>query len=213
MLRKFQNKFANNMKKVLFITICLGLIATNLQSQTKFGLKFGPTISTFSWLIPPNLKNGVGASFNAGFYFDKYISKSVGINYGINYYGSKSATTFIAGGKKQVMIPVYFKFYIKKNFSIDLGPQFTYLIDNQKASRNYLHKLRPVIDIKPSLGFSINLTENIFLDSKYILSVTPLNSGGSFNRYFQSLNVNFGFTLFNKGNSNTRIENLLPTNN
>jgi hypothetical protein len=199
------------MKKVFILSFSFIYFISVSKSQTIFGAKIGTSHSTISEQITPFFASGIGTSFTAGIFLESRVKNRIGIQYGLNYYSSNYGGLY--SNKSYLMFPVNFKFYAGNKFSFDVAPLLSVMTSSPTILPGRNSPKTNVIDIKPSFGFSLDISENMIFETKYLLSVSQYNKLSSYKNYFQSFNFTLGFKFRGRNSSKSRIETLIPLNN
>jgi hypothetical protein len=182
------------MKKNL-ITICLILVASiATQAQiVKFGIKAGINYAnqtgTDITLNSTNYKSeaitnyhfGLVAEVPIGEFFSiqpELLYSSVGANYKqsgiiLDYAGTSSIITEFNNKLGYITIPVLAKINLSKTFSLDLGPQASFLLSKKNdVSINDTKSF----DFGAAAGLGIKITKGIFVQGRYVLGLSEAST-------------------------------------
>lgn len=198
------------MKRVLLVFMAMLVLGSlNAQEATKAPVKknglqfgFGPKVG-FNWTsISTYNKNKCDflAGMFAEFQFNKYIGAQVEALY------SRQGTRHKEQGEKlylkfdYVCVPILSKVYIFKGFSFDLGPQFSFLVNDkvkwkrtpEKGTYPEYSDLMKNFDFSLALGFSYDFKFGMVASARYNIGMTNVMEkhntwvdGSNYNRVFQ----------------------------
>lgn len=176
------------MKKIILSAIAVMTFAFVNAQDVKYGVKGGVNISNFSGDTDgTDLKSRVG--FNIGGFVEIKFSEKFALQPEILYstqgtkfknVGAEVGGSFYTGdinfNLAYINIPVMFKYYGTKKFSIEAGPQIGFLTSAKSKTKldgfNRTNQI-DVKDIFESIDFGLNLgagydfTENIFVGARY----------------------------------------------
>ncbi|HEX9979833.1 MAG TPA: porin family protein [Flavobacterium sp.] len=178
------------MKKsvLLVLMITCGIINTNAQ-VFKLGIKAGPNFSSFSG--GEGIDYSSRTSIHAGAVAELGLTSKFSLQPEL-LYSSQGADVDGAGdfNLDYVAVPVLAKIYILPNkFSIDVGPQFSFLIDEaEEALEN------EKFDFAVAGGVTLNITKSIFAQARYTFGLTEASKEAEVtNTVFQ---VSVGYMFF-----------------
>jgi opacity protein-like surface antigen len=176
------------MKKIILSAIAVMTFAFVNAQDVKYGVKGGVNISNFSGDTDgTDLKSRVG--FNIGGFVEIKFSEKFALQPEILYstqgtkfknVGAEVGGSFYTGdinfNLAYINIPVMFKYYGTKKFSIEAGPQIGFLTSAKSKTKldgfNRTNQI-DVKDIFESIDFGLNLgagydfTENISVGARY----------------------------------------------
>lgn len=158
------------MKKLFFIATVLffGITSTNAQS-IKLGGKIGANFSDLDSATPTG---GNKTGFHIGGLLELRLLDNLALQPELLY------TTQGSNDLKldYLSLPVLLKFYmVSDTFSFELGPQFSMLI-NDNAPKSFDSK---TADLATVFGLGYNLTDNIFIQGRYIYGVTEISKNAA----------------------------------
>ena len=169
------------MKNSVVFLLAIALFSQVSKAQNiKFGFKGGANYSTFS-------VNGVDTnnltSFHAGAILE-IKTPIIGIQPEILY---SSQGTNVSGGDNlkldYISIPVVVKFYVTK-LSFEVGPQFSYLINDNIQSGSGLEVKNSDIGVLGGVG--LDIIGGIFAQARYVVGLSNnTNFDGGKNNVFQ----------------------------
>jgi hypothetical protein len=163
------------MKKYIFIAIALLFLTTNTQAQLlKLGVKAGLNYANFSGT---DIQTDAITSYHAGLIaeiklLDKFaiqpelLYTTQGASYKVGINEIKNELGYIA-------IPVLAKIYLSKSFSLELGPQASFLLSEKN---NFDVKDANTFDFAVDLGLGLKVTKSIFIQGRYVLGLTEVST-------------------------------------
>jgi hypothetical protein len=160
--------------KKLFFSIVLMFCAINYnQAQLlDLGIKVGGNYSNFD---SKNLEVKGLTSYHAGFVAQIKLIKSISIQPEILYStqgGSyKNALQEYKSELGYMSIPLMVKLHLGKVLTLEGGPQFSYLLTKKITPETPLNEF----DLALTGGIGIKLTDQIFLQGRYISGLTNVN--------------------------------------
>ncbi len=162
------------MKKIfLAVAICfLGLTTTQAQSL-KYGAKVG---SNFSKIDGEDFSGDNLTSFHAGVLVELNLFDNLSIQPELMY--SSQGTKYQDEKFKldYVSLPVLAKFYlVSEKLSLEAGPQFSFLL-NDDVPNTFETK---TFDFAAIGGLGYNLTQNIFVQARYVVGLTDTSKDAS----------------------------------
>lgn len=163
------------MKKILFLTIALFFLATNAQAQLlQIGAKAGLNYANFSGT---ELQTDAITSYHAGLIAEIKLMDKFAIQPEL-LYSTQGASYDNAGQEFKnelgyLAIPVLAKIYLSKSFSLELGPQASFLLSERN---NFDAMDANTFDFAVDAGLSFKITKNIFVQGRYVLGLTEVSS-------------------------------------
>ena len=163
------------MKKTIFLSIALLFLAANTQAQLlKLGVKAGLNYANFSGT---EIQTDAITSYHAGLVAEIKLMDKFAIQPEL-LYTTQGATYKTALGDFEnelgyIAIPVLAKIYLSKSFSLELGPQASFLL-NEKNDFNLNDS--NTFDFAIDMGLGLKVTKNIFIQGRYVLGLTEVSS-------------------------------------
>lgn len=208
------------MKKHITILLLLTIVLTHAQSKTRFGLKGGFNISKVTVTdakISGKISSKLG--FNAGMFLAFPISKKVEIhpellfsNQGYIFKGTEDNITYKQKANiNYIAVPVMICFYPSKKFSVEFGPQVSFLLSN-KVDVDYTivsledgsisqgsvtidnKDVTQSIEVGFNFGLGYRITQNIIASGRYNFGLSQANKKSE-NDKEQDRNSVFQFSL------------------
>jgi hypothetical protein len=194
------------------ITICLILLASiATQAQiVKFGIKGGfnyanqtgtditVNSTTYKSEAITNYHFGLVAEFPLGNTLaiqPELLYSTVGANYKqsgmmLYYAGTSSIITDFNNKLGYITIPVLAKINLSKTFSLDLGPQASFLLSNKSdVSINDTKSF----DFGAAAGLGIKITKGIFLQGRYVVGLSEVSTNAKTKNSVLQVSAGFFF--------------------
>ncbi|RZL36217.1 MAG: PorT family protein [Pedobacter sp.] len=162
------------MKKLfLAAAICfLGLTTTQAQSL-KYGAKVG---SNFSKLDGEGIDGDNLTSFHIGALVELNLIDNLSIQPELMYSSQGTEVKDEKFKLDYVSLPVLAKFYlVSEKLSLEAGPQFSFLI-NDDVPNTFKTK---TFDFAAVGGLGYNVTQNIFVQARYVVGLTDTSKDAS----------------------------------
>ena len=163
------------MKKFIFLTITLFFFATNTQAQLlKLGIKAGLNYANFSGT---DIQTDAITSYHAGLIAEIKLLDKFAIQPEL-LYTTQGATykTIIDDVNKElgyIAIPVLAKIYLSDSFSLEIGPQASFLL----SEKGDFDAFDPnTFEFAVDAGLSFKITKNLFIQGRYVLGLTDVSS-------------------------------------
>lgn len=169
------------MKKTILVTVLILVTSVNVQAQlAKFGIKAGLNYANLTGtnitVNGTNYKKDAITSYHAGFVaeiklLDK-LSFQPELLYTTQGASYKNGITEIKNELGYIAIPLMAKIYLNDTFSLELGPQASFLLSGKN---NIDVNNSNTFDFSIAAGIGIKLTENIFIQGRYGLGLTEVS--------------------------------------
>ncbi len=178
------------MKRAIFMLIMIVSI-NSLNAQTlKFGLKAG---ANFSNLEGDNVEGSTYTSFHFGAVVELKLLENLSLQPELLYsaQGTKvNGEAFDDINYNYITVPVMAKFYLTKNkLSFEAGPQFSFLV-NEDVAEQFEGE---TFDFGIAGGLGYNITDNFFLQARYIAGLTEASRNADVTNRVIQLSVGFKF--------------------
>ncbi len=178
------------MKKVIGLLILLMSVSTMNAQLLKFGLKAGPN---FANLEGDGINGSTYTSFHFGAIVEFKVAGIVAIQPELLYssQGTKvNSDAFDDINYNYITVPVMAKFYIiPSKLSLDVGPQFAFLI-NEDVAEQFEGKS---YDFGIAGGLGVDVTKSIFLQARYVLGLTEAATNADVTNRVAQLSVGYKF--------------------
>ncbi len=178
------------MKKVLVIAALATLFAaTTVNAQEfNFGAKGGLNLATLNGKDADDVKMKVG--FNLGLVGEYAFNEKMAIQPEL-LFSAQGAKSEEGDGKLKLnylSLPVMFKYYVAEGFSLQAGPQVSYLLSAKVDDEDVKDGARK-IDFALGVGAGYKLDNNLFFDARYTYGLSKIgkdsDDGKVYNGVFQ----------------------------
>ncbi len=162
------------MKKTILVTAFMVILSFNAEAQLmQIGAKVGLNYTNFSGT---DIQTDALTSYHAGLVaeiklLDKFaiqpelLYTTQGASYKVGINEIKNELGYIA-------IPVLAKIYLSNSFSLELGPQASFLLsEKNKFDVNDAN----TFDFAVDLGLGFKVTKSIFIQGRYVLGLTEVS--------------------------------------
>jgi opacity protein-like surface antigen len=163
------------MKKTILFTALLLVLSINTQAQLlQIGAKVGLNYANFSGT---DIQTDAITSYHAGLIAEIKLLEKFAIQPEL-LYSTQGASYDNAGEEFKnelgyIAIPLLAKVYLSKSFSLELGPQASFLLSERN---NFDVNDANTFDFAVDAGLSFKVTKNIFLQGRYVLGLTEISS-------------------------------------
>jgi hypothetical protein len=170
------------MKKTLFVTVLLFVMTFSVQAQllqigVKAGLNYANATGTGITVNTTNYKSDAITSYHAGLVARIGLSKGIALQpellystQGATYNDAVSEFTNELG---YIAIPAVLILDLNKTFSLELGPQASFLLSEKKA---FNIEDSNSFDFSVVGGLGIKITKSIFVQARYGLGLTEVSA-------------------------------------
>jgi opacity protein-like surface antigen len=163
------------MKKTFFVTAFMFAFCFNVQAQLlQIGLKAGLNYANFSGTV---VQTDAITSYHAGLVAEIKLLDKFAIQPELLYTTQGATYNTVLGDVKNelgyIAIPVLAKIYLSKSFSLELGPQASFLLSEKN---NFDANDANTFDFAVDAGLSFKVTKSIFLQGRYVLGLTEVSS-------------------------------------
>ncbi|MGH2665843.1 porin family protein [Flavobacterium sp.] len=179
------------MKKVIF-SIILVLFTVNFGHAQVFrlGVKAGLNYANFQG---STLQTDAITSYHAGLVGEIKIIDAFSLQpevlYSTQGASYKNAVEEFKSELGYVSVPVLVKINLGKTVSIDVGPQFSFLLSKKIDTSTDINEF----DFALAGGLGFKLTENFFIQGRYTLGLTEIDKNADFKNSVGQLSVGFMF--------------------
>ena len=179
------------MKKMLFMLSALflstGVFAQNFEWGAKAGLNLSTVTNIDGAKMRPGLYVGVFGEYEVNDFFGiqgELLYSMMGVK-GMTMLGGVIPAGITPTYKTDyIVLPILAKVYLMKNFSLDFGPQFGYMVsanlklsDGSSTDHNFYKNIDNKFDLSIGMGLSYKLPYNIGVSARYNLGLTEINEG------------------------------------
>lgn len=186
------------MKKIILAVSAL-LLSTGAFAQIgiQWGVKAGLNLATTTNTSNAKFRAGI----NAGVFGEYVISDYVGVQAELLYsmQGTKSKTeaagvTVSSTTKTDyINLPILAKLYILEGLSVDLGPQFGYMISAKVGDADVYDNVDKKFDVSFAMGASYKLPLGLDVFARYNLGLTKIFEGSDSKNSVIQIGVGYRF--------------------
>ena len=166
------------MKHLIIILLFFSVGITNSTAQTlKIGVKAGLNYANFSG---SDIKTDAITSYHAGLIAEIKLLNSFSLQpellYSTQGASYKNAIDEYKNELGYIAIPVMAKIYLTDSFSLELGPQASFLLSkkNDVILNDY-----NTYDFSTNAGLGLKLTKSLFLQARYSLGLTEVSKNAN----------------------------------
>jgi len=162
------------MKKTILVTTLLFALSFNVQAQLlQIGVKAGLNYANFTGA---SVQTDAITSYHAGLVAEVKLLEKFAIQPELLYTTQGATYNTVLGDLKNelgyIAIPVLAKIYLSKSFSLELGPQASFLLNE----KNNFDVADPnTFEFAVDAGLSFKITKNIFVQGRYVLGLTEVS--------------------------------------
>jgi hypothetical protein len=183
------------MKKILLVLTGVFFLANVNAQDVKFGVKGGVNFSNIE---------GEGTNLDArtGFHLGVITEISFSDKFSVQpevLYSAQGAKLKNFGTSQidYLSVPILAKYYIVENFSIEAGPQVSFLVNDvftfEESSKEDENLNAESLDFGFNFGLGYKFDNGLFAQARYNLGITPIEENPDItNRVFQ-LSVGYQF--------------------
>jgi hypothetical protein len=170
------------MKKTLFVTALLFAMSFSVQAQllqigVKAGLNYANATGTGITVNNTNYKNDAITSYHAGLVARIGLTKGIAFQPELLYTTQgatyKDAFSEFTNELGYIAIPAVLILDLNKTFSLELGPQASFLLSEKKA---FNVEDSNSFDFSVVGGLGIKITKSIFVQARYGLGLTEVSA-------------------------------------
>lgn len=162
------------MKKTFLVIVLLFVMTISVQAQLlQIGVKAGLNYANFSGTT---IQTDAITSYHAGLLAEIKLLDKFAIQPELLYTTQGATYNTVLGDVKNelgyIAIPVLAKIYLSKSFSLELGPQASFLL----SEKNNFNASDPnTFEFAVDAGLSFKVTKSIFLQGRYVLGLTEVS--------------------------------------
>ena len=162
------------MKKTIMVTALVFALSFNAQAQfLQIGVKAGLNYANFRGA---SVQTDAITSYHAGLVAEVKLLEKFAIQPELLYTTQGATYNTVLGDVKNelgyIAIPVLAKIYLSKSFSLELGPQASFLL----SEKNNFDVADPnTFEFAVDAGLGFKITKNIFVQGRYVLGLTEVS--------------------------------------
>ncbi|WP_406844393.1 porin family protein [Flavobacterium soyae] len=169
------------MRKIILSAIAIFAFGFTNAQQTRFGVKGGLNITSFSGDNDSNALIG----FQVGGFAEIKVIERLSIQPELLF--STQGASFDAIGNNNdidyklnyINVPVLAKFYVTKQFTVEGGPQIGFLV-SAKRDGNDIKDAYKSTDLGFNFGAGYNFTDNFSVGIRYTVGLSGVVDGGDY---------------------------------
>ena len=163
------------MKKSILITTLLLLLSLQLQAQLfQIGVKAGLNYANFT---DAKIQTDAITSYHAGLIAEIKLLDKLAIQpellYSTQGASYENAVEEFKNELGYIAVPVLAKIYLSKSFSLELGPQASFLLSEKDK---FYPEDSNTFDFSVVGGLGLKITENFFIQGRYVLGLTEVST-------------------------------------
>lgn len=180
------------MKKLTYTLLLLSICTTISYAQTvKFGVKAGLNYANFT---NSEIQTDAITSYHAGIVSEISIVDSFSIQpeliYSTQGASYENAIDEYKNELGYISLPVMLKIHLSKSFSLDVGPQASFLLS--KKDEFNLNDYN-TFDFSANAGVGLKITEKLFAQARYSLGLTEISKNADAKNSVVQVSVGFMF--------------------
>ncbi|KQO32965.1 hypothetical protein ASF10_19375 [Flavobacterium sp. Leaf82] len=185
------------MKKIILAAVLFIATSATIQAQLlKIGVKAGVNFANQTGDFPDQIdKEGI-TSYHAGLVAEVKLLEKFSIQPEL-LYSTTGASYKLSGVSEDVKnelgyisIPVMAKFYLSKSFSLELGPQASFLVSERN---DFDVKNGETFEFGLNAGLGFKITESIFVQGRYGLGLTEASKDADVKNSVFQISAGFMF--------------------
>ncbi|NJX15357.1 porin family protein [Tamlana crocina] len=189
------------MKKTLLVALlmALGFFETMHAQTVNLGAKAGMNVSSFYGNRSDNqIERNSLIGFHAGFIAEVKFSDAFALQPELLYSrAGAEEENVVAFQLDYISVPVMAKFYIADRFSLDVGPQFSFLVNDTAKFRfeeipDYDTDAN-TFDLALNAGLGIDFAQHWFSQLRYSYGITKVGENPDINNGIFQLSVGYRF--------------------
>lgn len=171
------------MKKILFTSCLFIALSFTTQAQilklgVKGGINYANQNGTTIMVNNTNYKTEAVTNYHIGFLAEVQLGERFSIQPEVLYstqgakYDAMGTINDFTNDVGYINIPVMAKINLNNTFSLDFGPQASFLMNKKK---NVSINDQKNIDFGAGAGLSIHITKSLFLQGRYVVGLTEIS--------------------------------------
>lgn len=172
--------------KKLFVVIAAVFVSTGAFAQHfEWGVKAGLNLATQTKVDDLKMRPGLYAGAFAEYVIGDYVGVQAELMYSMMGAKAKYDGATATDKTDYIVLPIYAKLYILEGLSVDIGPQFGYMVSaklkgtdgDASATVSYYDDVDKKFDVSAVLGLSYKLNFGLDVSAHYNLGLTKLADG------------------------------------
>lgn len=162
------------MRKIILVPILFLALSVNVQAQLlKLGLKAG---LNYANVTGSEIQTAAITSYHAGLVAEIKLGETFALQPELLYSTQGATYNTVLGDIENELgylsIPVMAKIYLSKSFSLELGPQASFLLSEKNE---FDVEDSNTFDFAAAGGLGFKITKNIFIQGRYVLGLTEIS--------------------------------------
>ena len=187
------------MKKIILTAIVLLAVSTNMQAQAvtfgfKGGLNYANQTGSDITVNNTNYNTDAITSYHVGLITELKLTDGFAIQpellYSTQGASYKNAVEEFKNELGYLSIPIMAKINLNQAISLDLGPQASFLLSEKNK---FNAKNAETFEFGVAGGLSLNITENFFLQGRYVLGLTEASKEAQVKNSVFQISAGFKF--------------------
>jgi hypothetical protein len=179
------------MRKLIFTgLLVVGFAALGHAQVLKLGVKAGLNYANFTG---SDLQTDAITSYHAGLMAQVKLGEKLSLQPEVIYSTQGASYDNLSEEVKAklgyVSVPLLARIHMGKAISLDLGPQFSYLLSKDVDFDTDINEF----DFAGVGGLTVNVTDNIFIQGRYVLGLTEISKNADVKNSVGQLSVGFSF--------------------
>jgi len=175
------------MKKLCIAVIAIFFAGSINAQSLKFGAKAGMNVATING-GELNVDSRIG--FHVGVVSEIEINNKFSIQPELMYSSQGAEEDIVLLKLDYLLLPILAKYYITNGFSIEAGPQFSFLVHDEieldNGNQSVFDTDSENFDLSASFGLGYQLKSSLFFQVRYNIGITPIEENPDvFNGVFQ----------------------------
>lgn len=175
------------MKKIILLAAAV-LLSTGAFAQQRgfqWGIKAGLNLATQTKVDDAKFRPGLVAGAFGEYVINDFFGIQGELLYSMMGAKGKIEGVTVTDKTDYITLPILAKLYILEGLSVDIGPQFGYMISakakgaagDNSATRNYYDDVDKKFDVSAAMGLSYKLNFGLDVFARYNLGLTKLADG------------------------------------
>ena len=189
------------MKRLFFALSVLFLSTGAFAQGFEWGVKAGLNLATITKTDEAKMRAGL----HAGVFGEYFVNDFFGIQGELLYSmmgakGEELGVTFTSQ-IDYIVLPILAKVYLMENFSLDIGPQFGYMVSakikaaagSSSGSGSFYDQVDDKFDLSVGVGLSYKLPYNLGVSARYNIGLTEIEKGAESKNGVIQIGISYRF--------------------